>query len=174
MMLLHTRLCDWCFGHFTSSKSPPPLQHFGKVFFFLHLVSGQSVRPCCAPLQSKTEIGDTLSQRPQWSRIEWFILLSEETNRTGFQNMVWETCIDEPRCTWGLYSSGMRHNVTECSVPCCSKFHGHLIFMGRCPVKNSFIEFFILKKIKTIVSKVLVIKIAKHCDVRVSHPILHS
>jgi hypothetical protein len=67
-----------------------------------------------------------------------------------------------------------RGTMSQWSVPCCSKFHSHLMFMGQCSVKNSFIQFFIPKKIKTIVSKVLVIKIAKHCGVRVSHPISHS
>lgn len=131
-MLVHTRLCDWCFGHFTSSKSPHPpnLQHFGNCFCSLHDLLGQSVYPCCAPLQNKTEIWDTLSQRPQWSMIHWLILLSEETNRTRFQNMFGETWDDEQRCSWGLCSFGTRHSVTECSVPYGSKHCGHLMFMG--------------------------------------------
>ena len=175
-MLVHTRLCDWCFGHFTSSKSPysPDLQHFGNCFCSLHHMSGQSVCPICAPLQSKTEIWHTHTQRPQMSMIHWFILLSEETNRTGFQNVIWEIWDDEQRCSWGLCSSGTRHSLTEWSVPYGQNNVVISHLWVKCPVKNSFIQLFIPQKNKTIVSKMLVTNIGKHCGVIVSHLISHN
>ena len=176
-MLVCTRLCDWCFGHFTSSKSPP--QHTYSIlatvsvsFIMCHNKAYTLVVPLCRA-EPRFE---TPSQRVPWSRIHLFSPLSEETNRTEFQNMIWKTWDDEQRCSWGLCSSGMRHSVTEWSVPCGSKHCGCLMFMGRMSSEeflHSVIH--IPEKQKAIIWKMLVTNIAKHCGVIVSHLIsLHN